>query len=236
LTVCFQTKLEGVVYAGICSCALLPLCLQRGWLKNKLVWRSIAVVGASLVPYVFYRLTKPIAHPESHWMGYLASKPAVALPHFPQVLFLNIFARFFSAPFFQWTPQGDHMQWTGHWTGLGCLVNPEISVLPWLLLVLLILSVIFKPGGRKTIIILSAVTLAVFTFLSFVEACLPDWDTSQMINMGCNISGRHFYPFFVAWFLGVATLWFVDEKPSPESPSIQPRTIEPLAPKSKRRR
>jgi hypothetical protein len=227
--VCFSTKLEGAVFAAFCCCGLLPFCLRRNWLKNKGVWISAAVAAASLLPYAFYRMTKPIAHPESHWMHTFTSDPGSVLHHFPQALFLNIAARFFGPQYFQWTADGDHLQWTGHWTGLGSLVNAELSVLPWLLLVFLVFSLIFKPRGRIALGILSAVILGVFTFLSFVVVCLPHWDLTQLVNLACNISGRHYYPFFVAWFLGVAALWFMDEKgpqavqPEKKVPELQPQ-------------
>lgn len=235
--VCFAIKLEGAVFAGICCGALLPICVKRGWLKNKSIWISAAAAAASVVPYALYRLTKPIAHPESHWMHTFTTGPGPVLHHFPQVLFLNIVARFFSSPFFQWTATDDHLQWTGHWTGLSNLVNPELSVLPWLLLVLLTLSLIFKPRGRIAIGALSAVILGVFTFLSFVVCCLPRWDMDLLVNLACNISGRHYYPFFTAWFLGIASLWFMNEEtPPPAAPALEKKPLPSPSPKSKRQR
>lgn len=211
-TVCFSTKLEGAVYAAICTLALLPFCLRRGWLKNKLVWRSAVIAAVSLLPYVFYRLGKPVAHPESHWVHVFTSNPQPVLHHFPQALFMNIFARFFSPQFFLWQPDNDHLHWAGQWGGVGSLVNTELFILPWLLLALLIVTAIFKPRGRTALVFLSGITLGLFTFLSFVIVCLPNCDLTEVIDLACRVSGRHYYPFLVAWFLGIAALWFFDEK------------------------
>src|SRR5262249_6794628 len=142
LTVCFMTKLEGVVYAGICFCALLPFCIRRGWLKIRTVWISGAIAAVTLLPYIVYRLTKPVRHPESYLMHVFASDPKPVLHHFPQGLFMNLCARFFSSQFFQWKSDNDHLHWVGQWSGLGSLVNTELFILPWLLLVLLVLTVI----------------------------------------------------------------------------------------------
>jgi hypothetical protein len=232
--VCFAIKLEGAVFAAFCCCALLPLGLKRGWLKNKSIWVSAAVAAASVVPYALYRLTKPIAHPESHWMNTFVTGPGPVLQHFPQVLFLNITARFFNSPFYQWTDNNGHLQWTGHWTGLDSLANTELSVLPWLLLVLLVLSLIFKPRRRIAIGAISAVILGVFTFLSFVVACLPRWDLTQLINLACNISGRHYYPFFTAWYLGIVALWFMNEESPSQVPEPEKKSSVLTPQKSKR--
>ncbi len=234
---CFQTKLEGAIFAAFCFLALIPFGLKRGWLKDKTVWVSAAVAAATVIPYALYRLTKPIAHPESHWMNTFVSEPGSVVHHFPQAVFLNFFARFFSPQYFQWTANGDHMQWTGQWTGLSSLLNPELSVLPWLLLVVIVLSLIFKPRGRVAIGILSAVILAVVAFLSFVVVCLPHWDMTQLINQACNISGRHFYPFFTAWFLGITALWFANDKDDAPQEALTPEKKSPelTPPKSKRR-
>ena len=234
-TICFSIKLEGAVFAGICSIALLPFCIRRGWLRNKTVWISAGVAAVSLLPYVFYRLTKPMAHPESHWFGYFVSTPGDVLRNFPQTLFLDIFGRFFSPQFFQWTANGTHLQWSGQWNGLGSFINAELWILPWLLVVLLVLSAIYKPQGRILLGILSVATLGVFAFLSFVVASLPHWNLTQFINMGCNIAGRHYYPFFVAWFLGTVTLWFPD-KEIPQQAAPENKTLTPPAQKPKRRR
>lgn len=234
---CFQTKLEGAIFAAFCFLALVSFGLRRGWLKNRNVWTSAAVAATTVIPYALYRLTKPIAHPESHWTHTIVSEPGSVVRHFPQAVFLNFFARFFSPQFFQWTSSNDeHLQWTGHWTGLSSLLNPELSVLPWLLLIFIVLSLIFKPRARMAIGLLSAVILAVVAFLSFVVVCLPHWDMSQFINQACNISGRHFYPFFTAWFLGVACLWFVNDGKRPPQPATSPNKVIERTPQSPKRR
>lgn len=244
LAICFSTKLEGAVFAGICGCALLPLCVGRKWLKDRIVWRTAAVAAICLVPYGLYRLTKPTPDDQSHWMGYFLTSPSSVLHVFPMVLFLNVFARFFGPQFFHWKADGNHIRWDGHWTGWSSLVNQDLSVLPWLLAGLLIFTAICKPKARKTLAVLSAVIAGIFLFLSFVIAALPHWTDSQFVDMTCNVTGRQFYPFLVAYFLGIAGIWFRDDTVQPHAAAqvVQPR-IEPLKQarevlpqKSKRRR
>lgn len=235
--VCFCTKLEGVVFSGICACALLPFCLRRRWLANTTFLRSAAVAVVCLLPYAFYRLTKPVVHPESLWMHDLASTPGGALHRFPQALFLNFFARFFSPQFFQWKANDDHLQWAGQWTGLGSLSNPELSVLPWLLLAMLLVTLIFNRRGRLTLGWLSGVILVVLVFLSFVIASLSrmQTDLSRVIDMTLNVSGRYYYPFFVAWFLGIVALWFPNKSDLPVLPQASGKAAGPPSKKSKQR-
>ncbi|MGH8022796.1 MAG: hypothetical protein ACRED1_04395, partial [Limisphaerales bacterium] len=214
------------------------------WLKNKILWRSVVVAVLCLLPYGLYRLTKPAADDQAHWMGYFLTTPASVLHLFPMVLFLNVFARFFSPQFFHWTADGNHIHWSGHWTGWSSLLNQDLSVLPWLLVGFFIFSAIFRPKARITLAVLSALIAGIFLFLSFVIASLPHWTVSQFVDMTCNVTGRHFYPFFVAYFLGIATIWFSEDtvQPPAAAPRAQPG-LEPLKQarevspqKSKRRR
>ena len=235
--VCFCTKLEGVVFSGICSCALLPFFLRRRWFANAAFLRSAVAAIVCLLPYVFYRLTKPVVHPESLWMHDMASNPGAVLHRFPQTLFLNFFARFFGPQFFQWKDNADHLQWTGQWTGPECLSNAELSVLPWLLLVLLLLSLVFNARGRLTLGLLSGVILVVLAFLSFVISSLSRMqaDLAKVIDMTLNVSGRYYYPFFVAWFLGIVSLWFPNKSDLPLPPQLEEKRAGPPPKKPKRR-
>jgi hypothetical protein len=149
------------------------------------------------------------------------------LRRFPQSLFLNLGSRFFSTEFFHWqTPDKDHLQFVGQWSGLKSLANPELSVLPWLLLLLIGISFWKKPRYRLALGILIAVILGQLLFLSFAISCLARMqaDLTEVINFSIGSVGRYFYPFFTACFLGVIFIWITDRstRPSPAAPQEKP--------------
>ncbi len=223
---CAATKFEGVVYTALWFCALLPLCWWRGWLKQPGLWRSVLVAVICLLPYAWYRLDKPVLHPESGWWQSGIAAPALTLHRFPQAWFLNVFGRFFNGDFFHWqSVNGDHLQWAGKWAGPASFVNEQLAVLPWLLLVLLGLA-LWKGRGRLALGGLTLVMLLVFTVLSLVIACLPNMQSDLLNLIGfstANQVGRYYYPFFAAWFLSVATIWF-DRLPPLPPPAGLPDT------------
>ncbi|HEV2454540.1 MAG TPA: hypothetical protein VGY98_09770 [Verrucomicrobiae bacterium] len=212
LTGVFSTKFEGVLFAAFTSCALLPVASRRGWLKNTTLWKSAATAAICVAPYLIYRLSKPVPNLESAWFHTGMATPDAVFHRFPQIWFMDIFARFFNPAFFQWQAGNNRMLWIGHWTGLGSLVNDQLAVLPWLLAALLILTFIYKPRGRLVIVLLSTIVLVTFTFLSLVVSCLKKDDLQSGIDFACGIVGRYYYPFFTAWFLGTVAIWFMDEK------------------------
>lgn len=229
---CFSTKFEGVLFVAIASCALAPFCFRRGWLRSRQVWISGVVAALCLLPYLFFRLAKPVSHPESGWLHDGLAHPALVSHRFPQAWFMDVFARFFNSDFFHWQAANNHLQWIGRWNGLGSLVNDQLSVLPWLLLVLLIICVFSNSRRRLAAGVLSAVAIFEFTVLSFVISCLPvmQTDLSNVIEFACNVVGRYYYPFFAAWFLGTIALWF------PNGPDSQPDKKPALAPAARARR
>lgn len=234
---CFSTKFEGVLFAAFTSCALLPFALRRGWLKNPALWKSAAAAFVCVLPYMIYRLAKPVPNPESAWFHTGMATPGAVFHRFPQIWFLDVFARFFNSAFFHWQADNNSLQWIGHWTGWSSLVNEQLAVLPWLLVVLLILAVVYKSRGRLAIGLLSAVMLVTFTFLSFVVSSLKKDDLQSGIDFACGIVGRYYYPFFTAWFLGATALWFIEEM----QPGTRPAQVDTgkksavLSPRSKGR-
>lgn len=220
---CATVKFEGVIYAGLWFCALLPLCWRLGWLKKAMLWKCVLLAGICLLPYVWFRLDKPVLHPESGWWHTGLAAPALTLHRFPQAWFLNLCARFFNDNAFHWQPgNGDHLQWAGKWIGPGSFVNEQLTVLPWLSLVLLVLA-LWKCRNRLALGTLTGVIFGVLTVLSFVIACLPrmQQDLAKVIEFSSGSDvGRYSYPFFTAWFLAIAASWFRD--PRPPQPPNQP--------------
>jgi hypothetical protein len=238
LTGCFSTKFEGVVFAAICSAALLPFCFRRGWLKNKTVWKSAVVAVLCVLPYVIFRLSKPISHPEDAWL-HLGTMPGShgLLHRFSQIWFLNVFARFFDAKFFSWQDVNDRLQFTGHWGGLGSLANEQLSILPWLLMALIVITLIFKSRERLTVGVFSGIIIVIFSILSFVIACLRVDDLPGGIDFTIGVVGRYFYPLFVAWFLAIVALWLPDKSTMATADGeAKANPAGPLVPKQKRQR
>ena len=210
---CAMTKFEGIVYSAVWFCVLLPLCRRRGWLKKPILGKSVLVAALCLLPYVWFRLEKPVLHPQSGWWHSGMATLGPTLHCFPQAWFLNVFGRFFNSHFFHWqSANGNHLQWIGKWIGPGSLVNDQLVVLPWLVLVLLALA-LWKGRARLALGSLTLVIFGVFTVLSLVIACLPNAqsDLSNVIDFSTTPDmGRYYYPFFAAWFLAVTAAWFDD--------------------------
>jgi hypothetical protein len=238
LTGCFSTKFEGVVFAAICSAALLPFCFRHGWLKNKVVWKSAVVAVLCVLPYVIFRLTKPIPHPEDGWLHLGTAPGSHGLLHrFAQIWFLNVFARFFDAKFFSWQDVNDHLLFTGHWGGLGSLANEQLSILPWLLMALIVITLIFKSRERLTVGVFSGIIIVILSILSFVIACLRVDDLPGGIDFTIGVVGRYFYPLFVAWFLAIIALWLPDKGTmAPAGDGAKANPASPLVSKQKRQR
>ncbi len=235
---CFSTKFEGILFTAFTGCALAAVAVRRGWLKNIVLWKSAAAAAICIAPYFFYRLIKPASNIQSAWLHTGMGTPGAVLHRFPQVWFLDVFARFFNPALFQWQADNNQLRWIGHWTGWSSLVNDHLTVLPWLLLALLILTLLYKSRARLAVGLLSAIILVLFTFLSFVVSCLNKDDLQAGIDFACNVVGRYYYPFFTAWFLGTAAVWFMEDRPSAAAPAqVQPeQTIAALSRPAKRRR
>ena len=42
---CFSTKFEGVLFAAFTTCALAAVAVRRGWLANRVLWKSAAAAA-----------------------------------------------------------------------------------------------------------------------------------------------------------------------------------------------
>lgn len=243
---CATTKFEGIIYAAVWSCVMLMFCWRHDWLKKRILWKAALLAAICLLPYFIFRLAKPVPHPEFGLPQVLAAmaSPGYELHRFLQSLFLYISARFFSPEFFHWQSlDKEHLQFNGEWTGLNSLLNPELSLLPWLLLVLLGFALWRKSRSRLAVVVLVGATFIEFAILSLIVTCLPriHIDANEIIGMSGN--GRHFYPFFVGCFLGITAVWFVDkDNPPHPSPATSPKSTDAVsnttasAPRSKKRR
>lgn len=243
---CAASKFEGVMYGMIWLCVLVPFIWKYKWFTDKTFWKSAVFGLLCLMPFVIYRQLKPDTYGfDNWWKAYVADWWPVF------ICFLKAFAlyfagRFFTAGFFHWQlVNTSHVQWAGQWGGLGSLANEQLSVLPWLLLILLIISFWKKPQ-RLELLVLSVVMIAIMAFLTlvltgvaYIKSDTPNTIGYSDVLIVWNQSrdaGRYFYPFFTAWFLAAITLWFVDKK-NPQ-PVVRPEKspVEPAALKPKRKR
>lgn len=209
-----MSKFDGMLYMFFWLLMLAPVCRRRGWLKDPLVRRIAAFALVCVLPYAAYRLNRPLTHLESDWPQQAVYSPGSALRILPEILGLGLGGRFFSLDFFKWTVGGDgRLQWAGQWHGLRTLINYHLSVVPWLSLGLLGYS-LWKGHCRRVFLQLTFVTFAVFVFLAFVLACVPHDPSAEAAYVLAKTGedmGRYFYPFFVAWFLGMASTWWQAE-------------------------
>lgn len=209
-----MTKFEGLLWAVLWLGLLALVGWRQAWLRTHLrrraLRRALLLSVLAIVPYLVYRLDCPVPHPESAWLATGLADPAATWQRFPQSFWLNVGGRFFHDDFFRWQSfDGTGLDWAGKWLGIGSFANAQLSVLPWLVLVLLGLAV-WRRRARRPIACVGLVTLVVFTVLSLVIACLPRMQRSlpRMIEFstGAQIV-RYFYPFFVALFLVAVVVW-----------------------------
>lgn len=205
-----MTKFEGMIYAAMWFFVLLPFCWRNGWFKKNILWRSALTCVVSVLPYLWYHLEKPAQHYQSGWLQSGMAAPAATLHRFPQVLFLNIGARFFNSSFFNWQPDDQgHLQWIGQWMGIESFNNDQLGFLPWLLLIILTFS-LWQKSTRMMAFKLSMVIGGYITVVALSISCLPfiQNDLSRAITWsGSDTAGRYYYPIFTAWFYGAVVIW-----------------------------
>lgn len=243
---CAASKFEGVMYGLIWLCVLVPFVWKYKWFTDKTFWKSAVFGLLCLMPFVIYRLLKPDTYSlDSWWKAYVQDWWPV-FTTFLKAFALYFAGRFFSGTFFHWQlVNTSHVQWDGKWGGPGSFVNDQLSVLPWLLLVLLIISFWKKPQ-RLPLLSLCAVMVAIMAFLTlvlggvaYIESPTPNtivysdeliaWNSTRDI-------GRYFFPFFTAWFLATITMWFTDKTAPQQIPEPEKKVAASLAPKSKKQR
>jgi hypothetical protein len=205
-----MAKFEGAVYAGLWFCILFVFYWRRGWLKAFLNWKAALAAFVCLLPFIMFRLAKPLSHPDDLWSHVLLTSPATALRNFPWVLYLSIIGTFFSQDFFKWSPDNNQIQWSGHWAGWGTFVNDQMGILSWMIILLLAIS-LWKKDGRVTAALLASVIFADLAFLSLVMGSLPvlQNNNSEVVSMGWQ-AFRYYYPYLTALFLGLMQIWLMD--------------------------
>ena len=243
LTGCATTKFEGVIYTALWGSLALFFAWRRGWLKSRLLWKVGGFSLLSLVPYACLRLSKPFPHPESGWIHNGLHTLGQVFHRFPQTLMLDLGSRFFSRDFFHWeSPDKDHLQFTGHWHGWSSFINPELSLLPWVLVVMAFILFWQKATQRVALGSLLLVILGQFTILCFAMSCLAGFqkDAGGIIGFSGEPVGRYFYPFFTTLFLGITALWVINPEAASTAATTstvqKPPAHSSIPPRPKKRR
>jgi hypothetical protein len=183
------------------------------------------------VPYALLRLAKPSADPANGWFHEVITSPSQMFMRFWETFYLNIAGRFFSHDFFHFSTNADGVIiWIGKWAGLSSLFNPELAVLPWLMVFMLVCLIWKGNGNRRRVIgYLSLAIIGGFMFLILVITSylshlyhdVPEYHT-QLIQFSGDIVGRYYYPLFTAWFLGLVSLSFPNYiAPPPEAKATE---------------
>ena len=240
LAACATTKFEGIIHAGLWGVFVMVFCWRRGWLKSRLVWKAILVAAICLVPYFCLRLAKPVLHPESTWIHDGLASPGKAWQRLPQTFLLNTGRQFFSPEFFNWeAADKDHLKFAGQWNGVRSLLNPQMSLLPWFMLLLGGFTFWKKPRQRLALGTLVGVLLCQFLILSLAISCLA-WVQADVASAiayaGVDTAGRYYYPFILAGFLGLMTVWMVDRAPLAGADKTSPANPPRPAARSKKQR
>lgn len=208
---CAATKLEGAIYVALWGVIVVFFLWLRNWLKSRVLWKSILIAAVSLVPYFCFKLGKPLEHPYGNWMHDGLAAPGAVAHRFPQTLFMNIGYRFFNVGFFDWkTADNRHLQFAGQWMGLNGFASSELSILPWILLVIVALAFWVKRAHRLVLGAFLAVIFGELVVLALVITCVPVMYTNLVTDIAFarEIVGRYYYPFFTACLLGTMALWF----------------------------
>ncbi|HEY3760680.1 MAG TPA: hypothetical protein VGN23_02935 [Verrucomicrobiae bacterium] len=205
-----MSKFEGIIFVMVSFWVMAPICWRRGWLNKRVLWRCALICLLCAVPYLWFRVDKPIPHPESSWWHDGLAAPAATLHRFPQALFLNFGARFFGPDFFRWrSDDHTHLVWAGKWTGIHSFFNEQLYFLAWILLVVLAFALWQKPI-RRAVAVLCLLIMGVLIIMALAISCLPAMqnDLTNLIQFSTsNEVGRYSSPFITAWFLGIIALW-----------------------------
>ena len=223
---CSMAKFEGMIFAGLWCCLLLPVCWHRRWLREAVIVRTAGLALVCLVPYATFRLEKPVLHPESAWAAAALQSPGSTLARFPRILEIGMARRFFHPDFASWTETPDgRLNWSGQWQGWRSLTNDHLFVLPWLSLLLLAIS-LWRRRHPMLLLSLTLVVIGVLVIVCLVLASLPPLfpqgsDAAFILGKTSDDMSRYSYPFFAAWFLGLVSAWFGQETPTPAAASSE---------------
>lgn len=209
---CAATKFEGMIFAALTAAALIVIISRRKCWSERTLWTGVWASAAALLPYLVFRLTEPVAHPESTWLAQgLAAWPNV-IARFPKVWLLCVANRFFRTDGLRISYSTDgEATWSGINVTPGAPLDEELDLLGWILIALTIITWWKRPGYRLGVATLLAVELLTLATLALAITCLErmQFDWRAVAEFGQVMVGRYYLPFFVAWLVGFIIPWLL---------------------------
>jgi hypothetical protein len=206
-----MVKFDGMLLL-VLWCAVLALDAKGRALllaPRRLGWPVLAGAVAWL-PYLVFRWSGPVPHPESAWLRELAADPAGVLRWLPTTWKALVYRRLLSPELASWTsPDGQTVVWNGRWTGWASWIEPATLGLPWLCLLLLVAACCHRGPLRWAASRLFLVWLFFATFLCVIWTAIHSSppDPAAMLSVGGNSTGgRYVLPASMACFLGGSLL------------------------------
>jgi len=191
------------------------------------------------LPYIIFRLHKPVPHPESAWLGELVKNFGTVSSIAPMTCLAFLTRRFFNNDFADWTsPDNQHAVWQGKWVGLESFVDQATLGLGWACVILFILAWLRGGKLRWTVLRLAVVFVVFAIFIGVVWSSArsnPLDYTNSLIGSERITGGRYLYPALMSWFVASVVLLVRAAPEPPIVPFEQREKPHPVKPKRRAR-
>jgi hypothetical protein len=199
-----MTKFEGALYLALWLAIVGVWTWRRRLVADRTVWAALLACALMAVPFVAYRMHKPLQHIESGWLRFGLASPALVLSQWPKILGMSVARRFLSDEFAMWSVHGTHdLEWAGKFDSanwLAVMDEPTVGF-AWVVLVIAILVALFGERDQRVALWVVLPTAGVIAFVSLVISCLPRVQRTLASAVSASkdsMTGRYFFPFLVA--------------------------------------
>jgi len=206
-----MVKFDGMLLLAL-WCALLVLDEDGRALllsPRRLGWSAVAGVVA-WIPYLVFRLSGPVPHPESAWTRLLVANAGTVLQMMPTTWKALMSRRLLNPELASWmSPDGQVVVWNGEWTGWASLIDPATMGLPWVCLLLLVAAWCQRSQLRwaasRLFIVFLVFSTSICVIWTAIHSDPPDY-TAVLSLSGNTTGGRYVLPVLMSWFVGCALL------------------------------